>query len=69
VGALALVLMFPLGLVASATLVWAGTPRFGRPVAIVWGRPTLTNNIRPEWRVIWTNRPSPPPPIPAKPTR
>ena len=50
------------GVVTSSALIWAGTPRADRPLAVVWGEPELTNNIRPEWRVVKVWRGGPPKP-------
>jgi hypothetical protein len=61
VGMGALVLAAPLGILATVMLLWAGTPRAGRTLAVVWDRPALANNIRVEWRVFWLRQPPPAP--------
>src|SRR5690606_35582373 len=52
VGALALALAFSAGLLTVGALIWAGTPRAGRPLAILWGRPRMTNNLRQGWQIL-----------------
>ena len=52
-----------LGVSVSAALVWAGTPRLGEPLVILWGTRTMTNNIRPGWKVL-SLRATPPPAAP-----
>ncbi len=58
-----------LGIAAFAGALWAGGPRGGGGVALVWGEPGQTNNVRPRVEVVrLTMHPAPKqPPAPSAP--